>query len=102
MCLKRVVVEKLLMRDDTPLYQYLRPADEHYFINTILLYQGIKNIKNYKMTFCKWGSSPNHPKTYSIIDKQLLQNIQLQGCFFMRKVDKNTIFHKYLLDSLRN
>ena len=100
MCLTREVVEKLLTIDDTPLYKYMRPADEHYFINTILLYQGNKNIKNYKMTFCKWGNSPSHPQKYSIIDELLLQQIQNQGCFFMRKVDQKTIIHKSLFQNL--
>jgi hypothetical protein len=102
MCLTREVVKKLITIDDTSLYKYMRPADEHYFINTILLYQGNKNIKNYKITFCKWGNSLFHPQKYIIINKQLLQQLKNQGFFFLRKVDHTTIIHNTLFERLKN
>ena len=103
MILNKDLVSFFLKNDLTYLFNKVPVADEHYFISLLIMFSKENDILNKKITYCNWTNTQSmHPKTYSIINTELIINLQKQGFYFIRKVCKSFKPNNFLINTYIN
>ena len=104
MILHRDAVDAILASDYTPAFERMHVPDEHYFISSLLKddYDVERKVTRAITTFVNWQepeveggvyedgrlvrAKVIRPKTYEILEENILETARKMGCLFFRKV----------------